>query len=151
MIPKPRSKYSYCSICKVDYDDYLEVPSFLFSTFKRISTGPTSKTTNLRLSSTRCARKYTIRMRKPLPRNLRTHSNMLLTISSSYRHRSPPTSTSTPRSNQCRVSAGGSSDRSTAGSNPARLSSSSLMATTKTCWGFMTTPSLPPLTHRCHP
>ena len=39
-MPKPKSKYSYCSVCKDDYHDYLEVIQNIFSIFNPNLTKP---------------------------------------------------------------------------------------------------------------
>ena len=37
MIAKPKSKNNYCNVCKNDYDDYLEVITYLLSTSNQVN------------------------------------------------------------------------------------------------------------------
>ena len=151
MIPKPRSKYSYCSVCKADYDDYIEVSFFWFSIFRPASTRPSSKTTNLKPSLTKCAKNSCRRMKKPWSNNLKNTLKKLVITSCFFHLRNQQTLTSTLQLNQCKASlVEVNSGRSMAGCNLVRLSSSYLMATTKICWDFMTIPSEFQLIPHCH-
>lgn len=65
MLPKPKSKYSYCSVCKADYEDYLKVFSVLHSIFGQTPTKTDSKTTDSIPTSMKCAKKWRSRALTP--------------------------------------------------------------------------------------
>ena len=138
LIPKPKSKYSYCSVCKVDYNDYCEVSSPLFSIFKLKNTKSWSETTDLMDSSTIYVKNSDKKQSLNLSKVKKKFFLKLLSKNCLFLLKRSPPSISIVRLNHCRTTQLDVNTKSSmAGSKTAKLSNSFLMLMITIYWEFL--------------
>ena len=90
MVAKPRSKYSYCNVCKADYNDYLTVFFRKFSTSKLINTKTTLKTINSVTLSTKWLTSSKIKLSLPSKNLKKKNLRKIYKINSSSPRKNRP-------------------------------------------------------------